>query len=1061
MFLPHSAGAWTQTQFVLGTFWDPCLHCYYYGCIGPDPCKDCPFYNCDPADPVNRAGDIARFQRAKDAYFNLLTGFGSTGGGALIRPNVDLALGLAAQVGLKYFAADYCVVKTGFSSSEASDVVAHYTGLDQARRDAQFGYNIWDEPKDPRFDNGYALSQVHQWIAYFKANDPSRLAYVNISGSGGTAPIGGRSAWETYVDQVVNDPNPANNPDIVAFDQYPIFIDPAAGSGDSVATNYFYNLQTIRTKAGARPFWAHVMSTGHYHTWGPNPPSPNYAEPTEERLRFMAMCPVAYGAKGLIYFTYEKPSGYCDDAYQPYDSCWVFRDAIENDCNNPVQPKYDQIKRMNRYITNVLGPVVMNSTSLGAFHKSSAPTGEVMYPSWLIGPDTPVVSDLGDPGTMVGVFRDNAVSTTYYLLIVNKQLFHITTSVALRGMQCVSAAPSMVGYSGATEYTPIPLTLSVGDNTARFTLDLEGGEGRLIKITDVSDPSEWRSFTPTTPPAARWDASLIYDAGGDRFVLFGGTTTGGIPHNDVWTFSPATGQWATLATAGTSPPAISGHAAIYDPGRTGVSRRMLVTDGRNVWALSLTGTLTWSPLSTTGPAGFPAARDNFVVVYDSQNDQMVICGGRSDASTWKLPLGTLAWSRLADMPTTYTHRAAGAYDQVNRRMLVFGGFAYQIGEECPDPITASNGQVLALALPLSPAPPAWSTLPQGPWEATGEMAALWDSTCSRVVVIGGSVFGDLCATLPGCSPLHLRNEAPLGDVWIMDPTTGSWSQLRPKGCPQPPGRGHHVAAYRPGTDPYALVFGGGSLAQQANPPGCGMTSTYTYLNDTWAFDPDIVPPAAAPLGVIASCDALSFSWTAPGDDGTIGNAAWYQLRLNTVPITDANFSSSILVTEGQSQSVGSPEAFDYFLGPCSARYYYGLRVRDEAYNWSPTTTTGRIGTTCPAPGQMCGDSPGRLEAPTLPSAPELKIGPTPARTIAGIDYALPIGSNGSDYRLTVVDLLGRRVRALGNGVATPGWYRVQWDLRSEAGSRVATGVYFVRLALDGRQLLSRRVLVTR
>src|SRR5437773_5194397 len=63
MFLPHSAGAWTQTQFVLGTFWDPCLHCYYYGCIGPDPCKDCPFYNCDPADPVNRAGDIARFQR--------------------------------------------------------------------------------------------------------------------------------------------------------------------------------------------------------------------------------------------------------------------------------------------------------------------------------------------------------------------------------------------------------------------------------------------------------------------------------------------------------------------------------------------------------------------------------------------------------------------------------------------------------------------------------------------------------------------------------------------------------------------------------------------------------------------------------------------------------------------------------------------------------------------------------------------------------------------------------------------------------------------------------------
>ena len=85
----------------------------------------------------------------------------------------------------------------------------------------------------------------------------------------------------------------------------------------------------------------------------------------------------------------------------------------------------------------------------------------------------------------------------------------------------------------------------------------------------------------------------------------------------------------------------------------------------------------------------------------------------------------------------------------------------------------------------------------------------------------------------------------------------------------------------------------------------------------------------------------------------------------------------------------------------------------------------------------------------------------PAHVAAGIDYALPSAADGRGYRLTVVDLLGRRVRTLGNGVAAPGWYRAQWDLRSDAGNRVANGMYFIQLAIEGSRHLTQRALVTR
>jgi hypothetical protein len=56
-----------------------------------------------------------------------------------------------------------------------------------------------------------------------------------------------------------------------------------------------------------------------------------------------------------------------------------------------------------------------------------------------------------------------------------------------------------------------------------------------------------------------------------------------------------------------------------------------------------------------------------------------------------------------------------------------------------------------------------------------------------------------------------------------------------------------------------------------------------------------------------------------------------------------------------------------------------------------------------------------------------------------------VGSDTEAVRVEVFDVTGRRVRRLVDGFVTPGTYRVSWTGSDERGSRVAAGVYFLRM----------------
>lgn len=83
--------------------------------------------------------------------------------------------------------------------------------------------------------------------------------------------------------------------------------------------------------------------------------------------------------------------------------------------------------------------------------------------------------------------------------------------------------------------------------------------------------------------------------------------------------------------------------------------------------------------------------------------------------------------------------------------------------------------------------------------------------------------------------------------------------------------------------------------------------------------------------------------------------------------------------------------------------------------------------------------------------------PSPARSASRLAFTLPSPSRA---RLAVYALDGRLVRVLEDGELAAGTHEASWDLRDGAGSRVAVGVYFVRLE-SGARVAQRRLVVVR
>jgi hypothetical protein len=192
--------------------------------------------------------------------------------------------------------------------------------------------------------------------------------------------------------------------------------------------------------------------------------------------------------------------------------------------------------------------------------------------------------------------------------------------------------------------------------------------------------------------------------------------------------------------------------------------------------------------------------------------------------------------------------------------------------------------------------------------------------------------------------------------------------------------------------------------------------------------------------------SLGLCWTAPGDDGWSGRAEAYDLRYSTSPITEASFTNATPVAGVPPPGRGGSEECVTVEGLASEPiYYFALRARDEAGNWSPLSNVATF------PTQHAGVTP-----------PALAIGfsppwPNPARTATRCALSVP---RGTMVRVDVFGVGGRHVRRLADGFRPAGRGELEWDLRDDAGHPAPAGLYLIRARI-GEERFTRRVIITR
>lgn len=116
----------------------------------------------------------------------------------------------------------------------------------------------------------------------------------------------------------------------------------------------------------------------------------------------------------------------------------------------------------------------------------------------------------------------------------------------------------------------------------------------------------------------------------------------------------------------------------------------------------------------------------------------------------------------------------------------------------------------------------------------------------------------------------------------------------------------------------------------------------------------------------------------------------------------------------------------------------------------PLTTYGGL-----AISQNTTTSTPQIEPPPTEFALD-RLWPSPASGPIHVAFSLPRDAHA---RLSVLDLQGRQVALLADGVVPAGRHERVWDSRSRGGAAPA-GIYFVRFAVDGRTCV-RRLALTR
>ena len=244
------------------------------------------------------------------------------------------------------------------------------------RHPAVFGYYLRDEPGVGMFPG---LAKVADLI---RELSPGKWPYINLFPDYANADQLDIPTYAEYLERFIA----TCHPSIISYDNYSLMDD------GSVRGNYWSNLESVRAacqKHGIE-FWNIVLSVAHF----------SYRELNAADFRFEVYTTLAYGGRGISYFTYFT------------SSTGNYRMAPIDQFGHQTATWY-YMQHVNLQIQK-LAPTLLQLHSDAVYHIGQIPSGAS-------GPPTnSLVSSVAGDNFLVGDFTHRDGSR--YLMVVNKDL---------------------------------------------------------------------------------------------------------------------------------------------------------------------------------------------------------------------------------------------------------------------------------------------------------------------------------------------------------------------------------------------------------------------------------------------------------------------------------------------------------------------------------------------------------------------------------------------------------------------------------------------------------------
>ncbi len=400
------------------------------------------------------------FQKIQDIGVNLIVASSASWSETGTSDVITKSLYLAEKYGIGVYVNDNSLLYR-------SDVVAElglYSNFTSFK-----GLHLIDEPTTASYyGSGTSANTLR-----FYANAAKQLnrytnlnAYINLYGMvQAWASASGKNVTEyynTYLDEYLE----ATNASHLSYDTYAFIV------GKST---YFTNLAVTRQKALDKgiPFWGFVQAGSNFNDAGEDlDTTGNNNTPTKGEFLWNVNTTLAYGAKGIEYFTLVQPAYY---AYESSDDKYDYERNGLIAANGELTKWGSYAKEANAQIAAV-DEVLMNATSVAVLAKGSALQSETGITATGYGTlasiTIPTLQDQGitetGRGALIGVF-DYRGKEAYY--VVNND----TT-----GMQTVT-----LNFTKDVSYCKIQSAVKTSGATGNKKLelrDIPAGEAVLVVL---------------------------------------------------------------------------------------------------------------------------------------------------------------------------------------------------------------------------------------------------------------------------------------------------------------------------------------------------------------------------------------------------------------------------------------------------------------------------------------------------------------------------------------------------------------------------------------------------